>query len=101
MRNAYIALFVASAVITLVVITTVSLCYAVPCATGSQVCDFVIDATHRCKNGVGTNSIMPNENTTKNYVETGKSCGMEWYVGGFVTYPTLETCGTAVSPDCS
>jgi hypothetical protein len=63
MRNTYIALFAASAVITLVVITTVSLCYAVPCTTGSQVCDFVIDATHRCKNGVGTNSIMPNENT--------------------------------------
>lgn len=94
-------LFVLSFVCTWIVLKLCSVCFADPCTVNAQVCDYVIDATHVCANGVGTNSAMPKEDGTRAYLETGRPCGVVWYVWGIVSYPTGETCGTSVTSNCS
>jgi hypothetical protein len=100
MNKNCMVLFAISTIVTFVSLVALSFCYAAPCTTGAKVCDFPIDATHVCVNGVGSNSIMPNETATKNYIETSANCGLVWYVGTILTYPTGEACGTMVSPLC-
>jgi hypothetical protein len=99
----FIMLFVVSTLVTFLVITTLSYCHAqLPCTTGADVCSYTIDATHRCVNGVGSNSIMPKEDTVKGYRETDNPCGLvqHWTLLGGWQY-TGTSCGTAVTPDCT
>jgi hypothetical protein len=98
----FIMLFVVSTLVTFLVITTLSYCHAqLPCTTGADVCSYTIDATHKCVNGVGSNSIMPKEDTVKGYRETDNPCGIVYIKiwGIWIITPTF--CGTAVTSDCT
>ena len=92
-------------VATLLVASAVSFCQAnIPCTCQAQVCDFVIDPTHVCLNGAGSNSTMPEAGSRPfDYRPTNPvvPCGMVWYVGDWITFPTFSTCGTAVTDDCT
>jgi hypothetical protein len=101
MGKYYFVCFAVSTMVTFLVIATLSYCHAqLPCTTGAQVCSYTIDATHKCVNGAGSNSIMPKEDTVKNYRETDGPCGMVYELGWTGWWPNGDLCGTAVTPDC-
>jgi hypothetical protein len=101
MRKFCIAVFVVSTLVTFLVITTLSYCHAqLPCTTGAQVCSYTIDVTHKCVNGVGSNSIMPQEDTVKSFRETDNHCGIVYVKILGVWLITSTYCGTSVTSDC-
>ena len=94
-------LFAISFVCTWMILKIVSPLFGqLSCTVSSQVCDFVIDPTHVCTNGVGSNSSLSYEDGNRAFIPTDKPCGMVWYVWWLLSYPTFETCGTSVSSDC-
>jgi hypothetical protein len=102
----YVFLLVASAIIAFVTLVAIKHTFALRCNTGAKVCNFTISVglvyNLTCLNGVQSTSIMPDaEVETKNYIETGATCGFIYRtIAGIPIYDTGTPCGTLASPLC-